>query len=48
MLGGSYEGDPLSPQEGEAVCGEHPRAPSFVGFQQNMNIKKNFIICLIC
>jgi len=32
MLSGSYEGDPLSPPEGEAACGEHPLTPSFVGF----------------
>ena len=29
MLIGSYEGDPLSPPEGEAACGEHPLTPSF-------------------
>jgi hypothetical protein len=27
----SQEGDPLSTPEGEAACGEHPLAPSFVG-----------------
>jgi hypothetical protein len=32
MLGGRYEGDPLSPPEREAACGEHPRTSSFVGF----------------
>jgi hypothetical protein len=30
ILCGSQEGNPLSPPEGEAACGEHPLAPSFV------------------
>jgi len=30
ILCGSQEDDPLSPPEGEAACGEHPPAPSFV------------------
>jgi hypothetical protein len=29
ILCGSYEGNPLSPPEGEAACGEHPPAPLF-------------------
>jgi len=27
ILCGSYEGDPLSPPQGEAACGEHPLDP---------------------
>jgi hypothetical protein len=30
ILCGSQEGDPLSPPEGEAACGEHPLAPFFI------------------
>jgi hypothetical protein len=29
ILCGSQEGDPLSPPEGEAACGEHPLDPFF-------------------
>jgi len=32
MLGGSYEGEPHSPPEWEAACGDYPFTPSFVGF----------------
>jgi len=36
ILCGSYEGDPLSPPEGEAACGEHPLTPPLSDFSINL------------
>ncbi len=42
----NYEGDPLSPPEGEAAQGEHPPAPStilpFSGESRVFNLRKMF------